>query len=178
MDETEPLIQPRSPLLVFAERSDDLPESAEDWHGKERVSLGPFLSQKLSRGARDGMFTGDRSYLPFHRRKRTTYPNYVLGWTILFVGISVVALLACVVVACILLNTIQHSTGPYPTPLSRLSEDSARNPAYLIKAKNGAVATENIVCSNIGVDVLKEGGNAVDAAVASTFCIGVVNLFS
>ena len=53
-----------------------------------------------------------------------------------------------------------------------------RNPAYLIKARNGAVASENKRCSDIGVDVLKEGGNAVDAAVATTFCIGVVNMFS
>jgi gamma-glutamyltranspeptidase/glutathione hydrolase/leukotriene-C4 hydrolase len=55
---------------------------------------------------------------------------------------------------------------------------SLRNPAYLIKVKHGAVASENELCSNIGVDILKEGGNAVDAAVATTFCIGVVNMFS
>ena len=55
---------------------------------------------------------------------------------------------------------------------------SLRNPAYLIKAKHGAVASENELCSNIGVEILKEGGNAVDAAVATTFCIGVVNMFS
>jgi len=53
-----------------------------------------------------------------------------------------------------------------------------RNPAYLIKAKHGAVASENVLCSNIGVEILKEGGNAVDAAVATTFCIGVENMFS
>lgn len=53
-----------------------------------------------------------------------------------------------------------------------------RNPAYLIEAKHGAVATENILCSDIGVDVLKEGGNAVDAAVSATLCIGVVNMYS
>ena len=58
------------------------------------------------------------------------------------------------------------------------SRNAARNPAYLIKAKSGAVASENIMCSDIGVDVMKDGGNAVDAAVATTFCIGVVNMFS
>ena len=57
-------------------------------------------------------------------------------------------------------------------------DHSLRNPAYLIKAKHGAVASENILCSNIGVEILVEGGNAVDAAVATTFCIGVVNMFS
>lgn len=53
-----------------------------------------------------------------------------------------------------------------------------RNPAYLIRAKHGAVASENKRCSDIGVNVLKDGGNAVDAAIAVTFCIGVVNMFS
>jgi gamma-glutamyltranspeptidase/glutathione hydrolase/leukotriene-C4 hydrolase len=53
-----------------------------------------------------------------------------------------------------------------------------RNPAYLIKAHHGAVASENKRCSDIGVDALKEGGNAVDAAIAATFCTGVVNMFS
>lgn len=58
------------------------------------------------------------------------------------------------------------------------SRDAGRNPAYLIKAKSGAVASENVMCSEVGVDVMKDGGNAVDAAVATTFCIGVVNMFS
>ena len=57
-------------------------------------------------------------------------------------------------------------------------QDVVRNPAYLIKAKFGAVASENIICSDLGVDVMKGGGNAVDAAVATTFCIGVVSMFS
>jgi len=55
---------------------------------------------------------------------------------------------------------------------------TTRNPAYLIKAKHGAVASENKRCSVVGVDVMKEGGNAVDAAIATTFCVGVVNMFS
>jgi len=57
-------------------------------------------------------------------------------------------------------------------------EVNSKNPAYPIKVEHGAVASENALCSNIGVEILKEGGNAVDAAVATTFCIGVVNMFS
>ncbi|ODH48312.1 gamma-glutamyltransferase [Paracoccidioides brasiliensis] len=37
----------------------------------------------------------------------------------------------------------------------------------------GAVASENGYCSGLGVGMLKEGGNAVDAMVATVFCIGV-----
>jgi len=62
--------------------------------------------------------------------------------------------------------------------VSEEADSRARNPAYPIKVEHGAVASENEVCSNLGVEILKEGGNAVDAAVATTFCIGVVNPFS
>lgn len=54
----------------------------------------------------------------------------------------------------------------------------SRNPAYLIEADHGAVASENKVCSEVGVATLKDGGNAVDAAVSTIFCVGVINMFS
>jgi len=53
-----------------------------------------------------------------------------------------------------------------------------RHPSYLIHAEHGAVASENERCSIIGVEMLKQGGSAVDAAIAATICIGVVNMFS
>lgn len=45
------------------------------------------------------------------------------------------------------------------------------NPAYT----NAAIATENEICSELGVSILKQNGSAVDAAITSTLCIGVVN---
>nr|AGB34166.1 gamma-glutamyl transpeptidase [Lentinula edodes] len=53
-----------------------------------------------------------------------------------------------------------------------------RNPAYLVEAQNGVVATENKRCSDMGVIALRKGGSAVDAAITATLCIGVVNSFS
>lgn len=47
-----------------------------------------------------------------------------------------------------------------------------------IKGTNGAVATEHRQCSDIGVDILKNGGNAVDAAIASALCVGTLDSFS
>lgn len=40
---------------------------------------------------------------------------------------------------------------------------------------NAAVATGIKECSDIGLQMLEKGGNAVDAAVAAMFCMGVVN---
>ena len=40
---------------------------------------------------------------------------------------------------------------------------------------SGAVAADAAECSELGVQVLRRGGNAVDAAVAATLCIGVAN---
>ncbi len=47
--------------------------------------------------------------------------------------------------------------------LSLLNGAALANPLRYGNAKTGAVASESSVCSNIGADVLKEGGNAADA---------------
>ncbi|KAI1502489.1 gamma-glutamyltransferase 1 [Biscogniauxia marginata] len=43
--------------------------------------------------------------------------------------------------------------------------------------KLGAVASESSVCSNIGIDLLKHGGNAADALVGTVLCIGVIGMY-
>ena len=68
-------------------------------------------------------------------------------------------------------------------------------PQHQIDSKLGAVATESRVCSQIGIDILKQGGNAADAvstkpsqlmssasnldlqAIASTVCVGTVAMY-
>ena len=45
----------------------------------------------------------------------------------------------------------------------------------VIVAHHGAVATDDRRCSRIGMEVLREGGHAVDASVASALCLGVVS---
>lgn len=55
-------------------------------------------------------------------------------------------------------------------PIMALKKDS-----YLDELKNGAVAADHIVCSNLGNSILMKGGNAVDAAVTTVLCLGVAN---
>jgi gamma-glutamyltranspeptidase len=50
-----------------------------------------------------------------------------------------------------------------------------RNSSTIDNVLNGAVATDDRSCSRIGLEVLREGGNAADASIASALCLGVTN---
>ncbi|KAJ9067967.1 hypothetical protein DSO57_1033539 [Entomophthora muscae] len=69
-----------------------------------------------------------------------------------------------------LTNSIQDDSE-YPDSL-------LRTPSEDMQGRNGGVATEHETCSNVGQTMLLKGGSAVDAAIASALCVGVVNSFS
>ncbi|KAF8466699.1 gamma-glutamyltranspeptidase [Kalaharituber pfeilii] len=48
----------------------------------------------------------------------------------------------------------------------------------MIESRNGAVSSDVEVCSKIGVELMKKGGNAVDAVIGTAACIGTVNMFA
>lgn len=50
--------------------------------------------------------------------------------------------------------------------------DAATEP---VRAENGMVVTTDAYASQVGVDVLREGGTAIDAAIAVQFALAVVN---
>ena len=50
----------------------------------------------------------------------------------------------------------------------------AANQENVIESEQGAVAADDRRCSAVGVSILRQGGHAVDAAVATALCLGVV----
>ncbi|KAJ2989537.1 hypothetical protein NUW58_g3419 [Xylaria curta] len=61
--------------------------------------------------------------------------------------------------------------------LGLLAQSGLAKPCHSKDPKLGAVASESSVCSEIGIDILKRGGNAADALVATQFCIGVIGMY-
>jgi len=156
-DETRPLLD------------DDIDQGNEQ--DGEDVENGAV--HRLHRKSKLGLLLGNiqtrrPSYSQLDEGERTNltrrrWLTYAVGWT--FLALVVVG----VIVGAMLLDNSDHPTGPYPGPPHHSVPPTStfsippnpyptglpRNPAYLIKAANGAVATENKLCSDMGVDILK-----------------------
>lgn len=60
---------------------------------------------------------------------------------------------------------------------SPIAEPQYATPPALEPGHLGAVASESDICSRIGTDLLKQGGNAADALVGTVACVGVIGMY-
>ncbi|SJN38827.1 gamma-glutamyltransferase [Psychrobacter sp. JB385] len=67
-------------------------------------------------------------------------------------------------------NSLTPTTKTAKTDQAIYSADAIHHPVW---AKNGMVATQEALASDIGLQILKDGGNAVDAGVAVGFALAV-----
>eukprot|EP01112_Ceratiomyxa_fruticulosa_P009395 TRINITY_DN2445_c0_g1_i1.p1 TRINITY_DN2445_c0_g1~~TRINITY_DN2445_c0_g1_i1.p1 ORF type:complete len:608 (-),score=116.12 TRINITY_DN2445_c0_g1_i1:61-1884(-) len=88
---------------------------------------------------------------------------------------KIMAFIATVVLVCMSIIIVVIVAGPPPVKDGRTSEEI---PDTSLFVKNGAVASDHPLCSQIGTSILKLDGHAVDAAIATAFCLGVVNPFA
>src|SRR5437764_12969038 len=75
--------------------------------------------------------------------------------------------LASLALACLVFAALLHSLPSHEVDVVLAA---SREP---VRARHGIVASTNEVASQVGVDIMKRGGNAVDAAIAVAFALAV-----
>ncbi len=68
-------------------------------------------------------------------------------------------------------SALRAPNMPDDFPVSRSTQSVSRTE---VRGRHGAVAAKHELAAEVGIDVLREGGGAVDAAVAMAFTLGVV----
>ncbi|XP_024540946.1 glutathione hydrolase 2 [Selaginella moellendorffii] len=93
-------------------------------------------------------------------------------FTVLGVLVAAVSTIAIVVLG---VKIIDARDSLAPSPIRSLASAGG---GQICEADNGVVASDDERCSIVGRDALARGGHAVDAAVATAVCEGVVNPMS
>ena len=70
----------------------------------------------------------------------------------------------------------QVALSAAPPPVSELQQQEI-GPLAGAEGRRGAVASENAICTRVGIELMERGGNAADALVATTLCVGVIGMY-
>jgi hypothetical protein len=151
-------------------------------HGSEKSPKEPYYSTLSSSESNSEAM--EKGYGDDFRRRATSpiKRGSLLSWN------TQSAALFCCIVAPVAAFTIM-SRGTFlrrwravsdPTHCGGFFETEAitalKSSSTLERLKNGVVASDQAICSKIGLAILRDyGGNAIDAAVATALCVGVVN---
>ncbi|SPO25122.1 related to gamma-glutamyltransferase [Ustilago trichophora] len=172
----------------MASRPSHRPSSLRSSSNSESGSIEPIQEEIISNDGRISAAPTETSPLippPSHRRhqshllpspRTSSISKQKSIWNSILVLLAIFAF--AVTTSIILKNLLGEFDDPTSDPPSTTDPRGRRHPAILAQGKSAGVATENEICSRIGLDVLLEKGTAVDAAVASTLCVGVLNMFS
>ncbi|HEX3314579.1 MAG TPA: gamma-glutamyltransferase [Gemmataceae bacterium] len=77
-----------------------------------------------------------------------------------------------------LLASVAIAPGQDRPPTGRLTPQPYKTGRSVVMAKNGMVATSQALATQIGLDVLRRGGTAVDAAIATDAALGLMEPMS
>jgi gamma-glutamyltranspeptidase/glutathione hydrolase/leukotriene-C4 hydrolase len=136
-----------------------------------RIDKGIKLSQLEDIEDGDALCTDDALT---STRSNKPITNYCLSHRVI---VWKVALLAFITLGMFIITMVCtfSSNEHYVNDSFVVTNDNTWENNFKVESKHGVVATDDYRCSKIGADILAKGGNAMDAAIGSTICLGVVS---